>query len=146
MSRPIRRMLNTTIKYFTLSRQAGGLPYADQMFGMLECFGRYALAGEHPANLAGPGWSGQLFDFGDGSAFHLALFDEIVVIGESGYLRQVRYAQHLVRSGKFLETAAHCLRHASADAAIDLIENQGSLGGVRARRTSGRSFQGQCDA
>jgi len=44
-SNPIFGMLDNIIKYFALSRQAGGLSYADQMFGMLESFGGYALAG-----------------------------------------------------------------------------------------------------
>jgi hypothetical protein len=42
---PILGMLDTIVKYFVLSRQAGGLSYADQVFGMLESFGGYALAG-----------------------------------------------------------------------------------------------------
>ena len=44
-SNPILGMAYDIVKYFVLSRQAGGLSYADQVFGMLERFGRNALAG-----------------------------------------------------------------------------------------------------
>jgi hypothetical protein len=40
------------VKYFVLSRQAGGLSYADQVFGMLQRFGRHLLARQHAADFA----------------------------------------------------------------------------------------------
>ena len=74
--------------------------------------------------------AGQLLDLGHGSPLDLALLHEIMMIRESGHLRQMRHAQHLIRRRQLLQPPSHRLRHAAADPAIDFIEHQRPLHAV----------------
>ena len=99
---------------------------------MLQRFRRHRLARQHAADFARSRVAGQLFDLGHGSALHFALLHGIVMIGESGHLRQMRDAQHLVRCRELLQPPPHRFRHAAADAGIDLVEHQCPRHAVRA--------------
>jgi hypothetical protein len=52
-----------------------------------------------------------------------------VVIGEGGDLREVGYAQDLVRAGEGFQFFSDGFGGAASDAGIDFVEDQGALGG-----------------
>jgi len=68
-------------------------------------------------------------DFGFGAAVGFALVDEEVLIGEGGDLGQVGYAQNLLAAAEGFELLATASAAASANADVDLIEDQGARGG-----------------
>src|ERR1039457_4181338 len=69
----------------------------DQLLGVLERLGRHTLAREHAADLVLPVLLRQFLNPGHRASLRLVLLDQIVMVRESGYLREVRDAQHLVR-------------------------------------------------
>ncbi len=95
-------------------------------------------AGKHAGHFVGAGAIVEDADLRLGAAVILALFDDEVLIGEGGDLRQVGDAEDLLAAGESLEFLADGFGGAAADADVDFVEDQ------RARR--GFVFLGFGDA
>ena len=65
-----------------------------------------------------------------GAAVDFALFDEEVLIGEGGDLRQVGDAEDLLAAAEGFELLADGFGGAAADADVDFVEDEGARGGV----------------
>ncbi len=85
-------------------------------------------ATEHSGDFFGPLFSGDDMDTGPGTASCGLLFDQVVMVGESGDLGQVGDAKDLVRPRQALELFAYRLGRPAADPGVDLVEDQGALG------------------
>ena len=59
------------------------------------------------------------------------LFDQVVMVGEGGDLRQVGHAENLVRPRQGSSASSYRFRCPASDAGIDFVEHQRALRGPR---------------
>ena len=58
---------------------------------------------------------------------HSFLLDQVMMVREGGYLRQMGDAEDLVRSGQALELLAYGLGSPATDSSINFVEDQRAL-------------------
>ena len=97
-----------------------------QLFGVLQRFGRELLAGQKPPDFPRSSIAADLFDASHGAPIRLQLLDNVVEIGKARNLGEVRDAQHLIGSRELLQPASDAFRRPSTDSGIHLVEHQGS--------------------
>ena len=86
-------------------------------------------AGDHAGDFVGAGAVVEEADLHLGAAAGLALFDDKVLIGEGGDLRQVGDAEDLLALAEGFELLADGFGGAASDTDVDFVEDQRARGG-----------------